>query len=147
MTTNSRQNPTRNLSDRRTVLPWRMPSCGATPLMAGLRHDQMAGQADRRTGGARPEVRLTGDEGFLSSSAGRCVCGQDGFLAQDEDRNARTTRHQPAKEAIHGFSSPPSAACRCRQGRFQRTDRPPCRKYAPPANLGRQQATIATPNG
>ena len=28
--------------------------CSATSLMAGLRHDQMAGQADRRAGVARP---------------------------------------------------------------------------------------------
>jgi len=34
--------------------------------------------------------------GFPPLSAGRGVCGQDGFLDQDEDRSARTTRHQPA---------------------------------------------------
>ena len=61
--------------------------------------------------------------GHRPASAGRGACGPYRFLNnRDESRNARTTRHKPAKEVVHEVPSAPSPAHRCGQGRVQRAN-------------------------
>ena len=86
---------------------------------------------------------MAGDAGF-SPVCGRGVCGQD-RLIEDEDRSARTTRHKPAGELVHGVPSPLSAARCGREGWVQRADVPPHRDgSAPPAARDRRPSTSST---
>jgi hypothetical protein len=111
---------------------------GIGSVGANSPHRNRSSSRTRRSGVFRTDRR----RGLEPSSAGRGVCGQDRFLDdQDEDRSARTTRHKPAGENIHGVSPSPSPAYRRRQVRLQRAYRPPHRDESPVAAAGRRSAT------
>ena len=99
--------------------------CCATALMAGQRHERMAGWTGRTVGLAQPSASPTGDVGKIGLRLRAAACaGHIGFLTtgtRTEVPGRHVTSQQ--KRLFMKFRPPPSPAHRGGQGRVQRANR------------------------